>query len=69
VNVLPAAVMVPLRAAPEFAATVNDTTPLPVPEAPLEIVIHAALDAAVHAQLVADAVIAIEPGPPVSPID
>jgi hypothetical protein len=69
VNVLPAAVIVPLRAAPEFAATVNDTVPFPVPDAPLETVIHAAFDAALHAQLVADAVIAIDPDPPVSPTD
>jgi len=69
VNVLPAAVMVPLRAVPEFAATVNETVPFPVPDAPLEIVIHPAFDAALHPQLVDDAVIAIEPDPPVSPID
>ena len=36
VNVLPAAVIVPLRAAPEFAATVKDTLPLPAPELPLK---------------------------------
>jgi hypothetical protein len=69
VNVLPAAVTEPVRAAPEFAATVNETVPLPVPDAPLEIVIHAAFEAAVHAQLVAEAVIAMEPEPPVSLTD
>jgi hypothetical protein len=69
VNVLPAAVIVPLRAAPEFAATVNDTLPLPVPELPPETVIHAAFDAAVHAHVPADALTANDPEPPVSTTD
>ena len=69
VNVLPAAVIVPLRAAPVLAATLNATVPLPPPDPPLAIVIHAAFEAAVHAHVPADAVTAIEPLPPPSPID
>jgi len=69
VNVLPAAVIVPLRAAPVFAATVNDTLPLPLPELPPEMVIHGAFDAAVHAHVPADAVTANDPEPPVSATD
>ena len=33
-----------------FAATVNDTGPLPLPDAPCVIEIHAAFDVAIHAQ-------------------
>jgi hypothetical protein len=53
----------PVRAAPEFAAIANDTVPFPVPEPPLVIVIHDAFDVAVHAQVDADAVTAIDPDP------
>ena len=66
VNVFPAAVMVPVRAAPVLAETLNATEPLPVPDAPLEIEIHAALDAAVHAHVAADAVTANDPEPTAS---
>ena len=66
VNVCPAAVIVPLRALPELAATVNAIVPLPVPDAPLEMVIHAAFDEAVHAHVVAEAVTVMEPEPPFS---
>jgi hypothetical protein len=67
VNVCPAALIVPVRAAPVFAATVNAVEPLPVPEPPAVIVIHEEPAAfAVHAQVGADAVIAIVPEPPVS---
>ena len=48
VNVCPPAVIVPLRGAPRFARTVNDTDPDPVPE--LVVVIHGALEVAVHVQ-------------------
>ena len=68
VNVLPAAVIVPVRAAPVFAATVNATLPFPAPEAPPVTVIHDAFDAAVHEHVVADAVTAKDPDPPVSPM-
>ena len=51
VNVRPATVIVPVRAAdPVLAATVKCSAPLPVPDPSLAIVIHAALLAAVHAQ-------------------
>jgi hypothetical protein len=43
-------VSVPVRAAPVLAAAVNATVPLPLPDAPLEIVIHAAFDVAIQAQ-------------------
>lgn len=48
VKVWPAIVSVPLRAGPSFAATENATEPLPVPDAPFVILIHAAPDAAVQ---------------------
>jgi len=44
----------------------NATVPLPVPEPPLVIVSHAALDVAVHAHDAADAVTANVPVPPLS---
>src|SRR5215218_4596739 len=50
VKVWPAAVMLPLRAAEEFAATVNCTVPLPLPLAPEVRLIHGAFATiAVHA--------------------
>ena len=54
----------PLRAAPLFDATENATDPLPVPDAPLVIVIHDAFADAVHVQVLADAVTAADPVPP-----
>ena len=48
VNVRPAIVSVPLRAGPVVEATLNCTVPFPLPEAPLLIVIQAALLVAVH---------------------
>ena len=68
VNVWPATVSVPVRAAPVFAATVNATEPLPVPEAPLEIVIQSALDEALQAQVL-PAVTAVDPLPPEASTD
>jgi len=54
VNVAPAIVSVPVRLeAAGLAATLNAVVPLPDPVAPLVIVIHASLLAAVHAQPVA----------------
>jgi len=50
VNVCPAIVSAPVRAAPAFAAAVNATVPLPLPVAPDVIVIHGALLLAVHRQ-------------------
>ena len=49
-KVWPATVIVPVRCGPVFAATENWTAPLPLPLAPLEMVIHAALLVAAHAQ-------------------
>ena len=67
VNVFPATAIVPLRAVVAvLAATVNDTLRFPLPEVGPPRAIHGALVVAVHAQLFADAVIAIEPGPPAS---
>lgn len=66
VNVWPATAIVALRAAPVLAATVNATLPLPVPDAPAVSVIQLALVDAVHVQLAADALTAIDPVPPVS---
>ena len=67
VKVCPAMVSVPLRAAPVFTATVNETDPLPVPVAPLVSVSHGALALALHVHVLAEAVTATEPEPPVSP--
>jgi hypothetical protein len=50
VNVCPAMVIVPDRAAPGFAATLYCTAPLPEPVAPDVIVIHDALLVAVQPQ-------------------
>jgi hypothetical protein len=49
VNVCPAIVTVPARAAPVFAAMLIPTEPLPVPEAPDVTVIHGAALTDVHA--------------------
>lgn len=49
VNVWPAAVIVPLRLAPEFGAAANCTDPGPFPLAPDVTLIHPALATAVHA--------------------
>jgi hypothetical protein len=65
VNVFPAAAIVAVRALlPVLAATVNLTLLLPVPDCPAVMLIQGALVVAVHAQVVADAVTAIEPDPP-----
>src|SRR5690242_19282319 len=48
VNVCVAIVMLPLRPTPLLAATLYPTDPLPAPEAPAVIVIHAALLTAVQ---------------------
>jgi len=64
VNVWPAMVTVPVRASAVLAANDNETVPLPVPLAPDAIVTHAALDAAVHAHVDADAVTVTDPLPP-----
>jgi hypothetical protein len=66
-NVRPAATIDPVRGVVAvFAATVNATVPLPVPELPVPMLIHAAVVVAVHAQLLAEAVTAIDPEPPPS---
>ena len=66
VNVCPATVKVPVRAAPVLGATLNDTVPLPAPLAPPTSVIQSAFAVADHAQVAADAVTLIEPVPPAS---
>jgi hypothetical protein len=67
VKVFPAATIVPVRALlVVFAATLNETLPLPVPEAPAVTLIHGALVVAVHAHVAADAVTAMVPVPPAS---
>jgi hypothetical protein len=63
VNVWPATTMEPDRLAPEFAATVNATVPLPLPAAPEVTVIHGADATAVHAHPL-DAVTVKLPVPP-----
>jgi hypothetical protein len=65
VNVCPAIVSVPVRAAPPFAAIANVTVPLPVPEAPAVTVIQLTPDAAVHEHPL-PAVTAVDPDPPLA---
>jgi hypothetical protein len=68
-NVWPAMVIVPVRTAAVFAATVKLTDPLPIPAVPAVIVIHDALLTAVHAHVPpAETVIAV-PAPPVAAND
>lgn len=45
-------VTTPVRATPVFAATLNDTEPMPDPVAPLVTVIHSTLLVALHAHCV-----------------
>ena len=64
VNVWPAMVRVPVRAAPVvFAAAEKLTRPFPVPDAPVVIVNHVALLVAVHVQPLVEVTV-IEPEPP-----
>ena len=53
VNVCPAIVTVPARAAPAFAATVSVTVPLPVPLPPADTVMNGSLLTAVQLQVLA----------------
>jgi hypothetical protein len=63
-------VMVPVRAAPVFAATVKLTDPGPVPLAPAVIVIHdGALLTAVHAHVPPAVTVIAVPAPPAAAID
>ena len=55
--------IVPVRAAPVFAATENITTPFPRPGEPEIIVIHGALLTAVQSQTLCDST-EIDPDPP-----
>ncbi len=58
----------PVRAPSVFEAMLNETDPLPLPDAPLEIVIHGAFDVAVQAHPVV-VVTAVDPLPPVESTD
>jgi hypothetical protein len=62
--VLPAIVIVPVRAPLALAATVKVTDPLPLPDAPLVMLSHDALLEAVHAQLAAVVTFTAGPAPP-----
>ena len=69
-NVWLAIVIVPLRAAPVFAATVKPTDPLPVPLAPDVTVIQDALLTAFQVHVLTDVVTAIGvPAPPAAATD
>ena len=68
VNVWPAIVSVPLRAPPLLDEMLNDTDPLPLPDAPLVTEIQGAFDAAVHAHPLV-AVTDVDPLPPVESTD
>ena len=65
VSVCPAIVNVPLRAAPLLAAAVKRTVPVPVPDVPLVIEIHEALDVAVHVHPLV-VVTSVDPLPPLA---
>ncbi|HKB13058.1 MAG TPA: hypothetical protein VKD69_20480 [Vicinamibacterales bacterium] len=67
-NVRPAIVAVPERAAPLFAAAATVTLPLPAPLAPAVMFNHDAFAVAVHAHVVADAVTVTVALPPSAPI-
>jgi hypothetical protein len=69
VKVWLATVIVPVRAAPVFAATLNSTVPFPLPLAPDVTVIHDALLTAVHVQVLAVETATAVPGPPAAGID
>ena len=62
-SVWPPIVIVPLRAAPGFAAALNTTTPPPVPDEAEVTVIHGAFETAVHAHP-APALTVVLPSPP-----
>jgi hypothetical protein len=62
-------VIVPVRPAPELAAAVKVTAPLPVPLAPVLMVIHGVAVVAVHAQAAVVVTFTGEPAPPAIPID
>ena len=68
-NVWPATVIVPVRSAPGFAATLKVRAPLPLPFAADVIVIHAALLLPVHLQPPLVVTLIELPPPPVAPID
>jgi hypothetical protein len=68
VNVRPAIVSVPLRAAPPLTATVNVTVPLPVLVAPDVTVIHSTALAAVHWHVPAAETVTGVPAPPAAAI-
>jgi hypothetical protein len=68
VKLSPPAVIVPLRAAPEFAPTEYPTLPVPVPLAAPVTVIHDEAEAAVHPHP-GGAVTVNVPLPPPAPID
>jgi hypothetical protein len=63
VNVCPPAVIVPVREALEFGATVNATIPGPLPLAPAVMPIHGTFEVAVHVHA-CDVFTAKEPEPP-----
>ena len=63
VNVRLAIDMVPVRAAPVFAATENVTTPFPLPVGPVVTVIHGTLLDTAQSQVLCDST-AIDPEPP-----
>lgn len=68
-NVWPAIVSVPTRASPLFDATLNDTDPLPVPDAPLVTEIQSTADAAVHEHVAPVVTETVPPLPPSLPTD
>lgn len=62
VTVLPAMVMIPVRAAPEFAAAVQNELPFPVPEGD-DIVVHDTDEVVVHAHPAWVVTMSVPPSP------
>ena len=68
VKVIPATVIVPVRALSVLGATVKLKEPLPVPELPLVIVIHGTLLTAVQEQVVGSLLIRKTPTVSLPPV-
>ncbi len=69
VNLWPAIVTVPVRAADVLAATVKPTVPLPLPVAPEVTTIHGSSLLALHGQPAGVVTATGDPEPPSAPID
>ena len=69
VSDLSAMLIVPIRAPVVLASTRNATEPLPLPDAPAVMLIHAALLVADHVHPAAVLTVTAVPAPPAAPMD